>query len=229
MKSMFSVFALLAQVGADILSDITYDGRLNWPIGDPIIVFNSSYAADKQRVLIHLDKDMPNNEYYNVFEAFGDDPVFLISSNDYNYRPAKRVLADLQARPIGNINRFTGRNVICSGTTPNDFRVFINEWTETVTTAQNITYIRTKMDMKVFEMKSYRWIDVYLREDQYRNADVYIRRSWGETLIARIRSIRVRNEPYVIRRFGWDNNFAVGIAPGVDAAFIMLVTAFYGK
>ena len=226
---MLSVLAIIAQVGADILSDITFDGRLNRPIGDPIIVFNSSYAANKQRVLIHLDKDMPNNEYYNVFEAFGDDPVFLVSSNELYNKPAMRVLADLRGKPIGNVNRYTGRRVICSGNTTTDFRVFINERTDVIQTPENITVYRNWLEMKVFEMKSYRWINVYLREDKARNADIYMRRRWGETLLARIRPIRVRNEPYAIRRFGWDNNFAVGIAAGVDAAFIMLVTAFYAR
>ena len=218
----FSLLLTIAQ--AVILTDISIDPTLNRALATPLVVFNETYVSKQQRVFILYDKAVPEGQYYTIYDAFSKVPEFLISSAHRRNRPLPyRRMADLYGNVICNMNAYSDRRMICQGKSLTNCSAFLS--------LEAFPWLRTDIDIDVYNKKTGRWFSA--RVDQYfgkKEVEIHLRydRQYSE-LIGRLRHIKVQDEQDVIKRLGREHNYAVHVAPGADAAFVLMVAARFAN
>ena len=224
---------LFAIINARIVSEIKVDKDLQTPLETPLAIVGAKYVSNYQKSIAYVDKYVLNTLYYNLTDGFTGEPMFSLSNpTEGQLYAGPLILAtpDQKQAPVANYfksNPASRTAYICLGSIQKNC----------VASMENNRRHWRKVKMEITARNSAdngKWVTIKLEERFlfWGNIHVYLEtgnRFWQRTLIAKLKPIVVKEEPYLLHRPGRDNHYLVVMKPGVDAAFMALVAARFAK
>ena len=218
---LFLVGIVFDIVTARIITVLKPSNSVNQPV--PLLVINESFVSKTPQSLIYIDKSVPQ---YNIFDAFTNISYFKLSNPvEPHTNRGPLYLYNMNGTVICNVQKFnptTNTAIICPGNSDMFcYGTMVAKKRDPIT-----------LDIDVYNKNTKEWVSVKVFQGLLDTIRMYLvtgKNGWQRKLIAILEPIKVVDEDYLVQLPGRDNHFLVTIAPGVDSAIIMMITARLAK
>ena len=208
-------------VTARIITVLKPDNSFKQPV--PLLVINESFVSKTPQSLVYIDKSAPQ---YNIFDAFTNISYFKLSNPvEPHTNVGPLYLYNMNGTVICNVQKFnptTKTAMICPGNSDMFcYGTIVSKKLDPIS-----------LDIDVYNQNTKEWVSVKVFQGLLDTIRIYLmtgKNGWQQKLIAILKPIKVVDEEYLVQLPGRDNHFMVSIAPGVDSAFIMMITARLAK